>query len=45
VSPRAARRRPGYGACTIVDQRVFETFTDPYFGHLFFAQITADCSN
>ena len=34
-----------YGACTIVDQQVFETFTDPYFGHLFFAQITADCSN
>ena len=34
-----------YGSCAIVDQQVFETFNDPYFGHLFFAQVTASCAN
>lgn len=35
-----------YGACTIVGQpQVFETFNDPYFGHLFRAQVTVSCES
>ena len=33
-----------YGACTVVgDPAVFETFNHPYFGHVFFAEVTVDC--
>jgi hypothetical protein len=33
-----------YGACTIVGEpAVFETTNDPYFGHLFRAQVTVSC--
>lgn len=35
----------GYnGACTLVgDPQIFETFTDPYFGHVYYAQVTVSC--
>jgi len=33
-----------YGACTMAGEpQVFETFDDPYFGHLFRAQVTVSC--
>jgi hypothetical protein len=33
-----------YGACTIVGEpAVFETTNDPYFGHVFRAQVTVSC--
>ena len=33
-----------YGACTLSGEpQVFETFNDPYFGHLFRAQVTVSC--
>ncbi|GAA0974892.1 hypothetical protein GCM10009555_031940 [Acrocarpospora macrocephala] len=34
-----------YGACTVVGEpQVFETFTDPLFGHLFHAQVAMTCA-
>jgi len=33
-----------YGACTLSGQpQIFETFNDPYFGHLYRAQVTVTC--
>ncbi|MBB4764664.1 hypothetical protein ACFQFC_10690 [Amorphoplanes digitatis] len=33
-----------YGACTLAGEpQIFETFNDPYFGHLFRAQVTVTC--
>ncbi len=33
-----------YGPCTIADEpQIFETFDDPYFGHIFRAQLTVSC--
>ncbi|HEY7271793.1 MAG TPA: hypothetical protein VH502_03590 [Actinoplanes sp.] len=33
-----------YGACsTVGEPQIFETFDDPYFGHLFRAQVTVSC--
>jgi hypothetical protein len=33
-----------YGACTMSGEpQIFETFNDPYFGHLFRAQVTVSC--
>jgi hypothetical protein len=34
-----------YGTCTLTaDPQVFESFNDPYFGHIFHAQVTATCA-
>ncbi len=33
-----------FGACTVVGEpQIFETFTDPYFGHVFFAEVSLTC--
>jgi hypothetical protein len=33
-----------YGPCTLADDpQIFETFNDPYFGHIFRASVTVTC--
>ena len=33
-----------YGACSLVGEpQIFEVFDDPYFGHIFRAQVTVSC--
>ena len=33
-----------YGACTLAGEpQIFEVFNDPYFGHIFRAQVTVSC--
>jgi hypothetical protein len=34
-----------YGECTVVGEpQIFESFDDPYFGHIYRAQLTVSCA-